>query len=39
MTMVFLSACAIGVPLLVAWAKLRLWDWLNDRPSDHESPI
>jgi hypothetical protein len=34
MTMVFLSACAIGIPLLVAWAKIRLWDWQARRDTD-----
>jgi len=27
-----LTAFAIGIPVLAAWAKLRLWDWLNRRP-------
>ena len=24
--MFFLSACFIAIPLLVAWAKVRIWD-------------
>lgn len=29
--MIFLSACSVAIPLLVAWAKLRLWDWQASR--------
>lgn len=24
-----LSGFAIGIPLLVAWTKVRLWEWLD----------
>jgi hypothetical protein len=24
--MVFLSACCVAIPLLVAWAKFKVWD-------------
>ena len=29
--MVFLSACCIAIPLLVAWCKIRLWDRQADQ--------
>jgi hypothetical protein len=28
-----LSAFCVGVPLLVAWAKVRYWNWLANRES------
>jgi hypothetical protein len=29
--MIFLSACCVAIPLLLAWCKLRLWDWQAKR--------
>jgi hypothetical protein len=29
-----LTSFFIGIPLLMAWTKLRLWDWLNNRTSE-----
>ena len=26
-----LTAFAIGIPLLAAWTKIRIWDWLANR--------
>jgi hypothetical protein len=28
---IFLVGCAIAFPLLAAWAKIRLWAWLEKR--------
>lgn len=29
--MIFASYCCIALPLLCAWAKLRIWDWRRER--------
>lgn len=26
-TLIGLSGFAVGIPLLVAWVKVRIWDW------------
>ncbi|MDF2751691.1 MAG: hypothetical protein K0S82_73 [Gaiellaceae bacterium] len=29
--MIFLSACCAGIPLLVGWVKLKIWDLRRER--------
>ena len=26
-----LTAFAVGIPVLAAWTKIRIWDWLTSR--------
>lgn len=33
-TLVGLSGFCVAIPLLVAWVKVRYWDWLAERESD-----
>lgn len=30
-TLIGLSGFCVGIPLLLGWAKLRLWEWQADR--------
>jgi len=30
-TLLGLSGFFVAIPLLIAWAKVRYWDWLNAR--------